>query len=144
MGEFPKGHQSSMTSVVIDTHVLICSVDDPEQLSLKAGDALKRSISTSSPIHVSVNSLVELAYLVEKSRIPEHTFTKAPKTIRSEKTNLQLSPIDEAVALRVRQIPRSIVPDMPDRIIAATALLLGLPLVTRDREIRGCGIATIW
>ena len=31
-------------------------------------------------------------------------------------------------------VPRDVVPDMPDRIIAATALYLGLPLVTRDSE----------
>ncbi|PJB74400.1 MAG: PIN domain nuclease, partial [Armatimonadetes bacterium CG_4_9_14_3_um_filter_58_7] len=35
-------------------------------------------------------------------------------------------------------------PDMPDRIIAATALHLGLSLVTRDSKIQGCGIPTIW
>ena len=39
---------------------------------------------------------------------------------------------------------RAQVPDMPDRIIAATALSLGLPLVTRDGRIRDSGIRTIW
>ena len=34
------------------------------------------------------------------------------------------------------QIPRDVVPDMPDRIIAATALSNSLPLVTRDLKIR--------
>jgi predicted nucleic acid-binding protein len=33
---------------------------------------------------------------------------------------------------------------MPDRIIAATALALGLPLVTRDRKIRAADLETIW
>jgi predicted nucleic acid-binding protein len=33
---------------------------------------------------------------------------------------------------------------MPDRIIAATALNLGLPLVTRDRRLQAAGIQTIW
>jgi PIN domain nuclease of toxin-antitoxin system len=33
---------------------------------------------------------------------------------------------------------------MPDRVIAATALFHGVPLVTRDAKIRSCGIATIW
>jgi predicted nucleic acid-binding protein len=33
---------------------------------------------------------------------------------------------------------------MPDRIIAATALHLGLPLVTRDLRIQASGIPTIW
>ena len=36
-------------------------------------------------------------------------------------------------------------PDMPDRIITATALAYHLPLVTRDSKIREAGIVrTIW
>jgi PIN domain nuclease of toxin-antitoxin system len=34
--------------------------------------------------------------------------------------------------------------DMPDRLIAATALHLDLPLVTRDRRLQGARIKTIW
>jgi predicted nucleic acid-binding protein len=38
-----------------------------------------------------------------------------------------------------------VVPDMPDRIIAATALSLSLPLVTRDAKIQAVTtIQTIW
>jgi len=36
------------------------------------------------------------------------------------------------------------VPDMPDRIIAATAIYLSLPLITKDDAIRSAGIITIW
>jgi len=48
------------------------------------------------------------------------------------------------VATALKDIPRNLVPDMPDRIIAATALHLGLPLVTRDRRLQAAGIDTIW
>jgi predicted nucleic acid-binding protein len=33
---------------------------------------------------------------------------------------------------------------MPDRIIAATALHLGLPLISRDRKIQLSSVPTIW
>ncbi len=33
---------------------------------------------------------------------------------------------------------------MPDRIIAATALLVNLPLVSRDRKIRASALRPIW
>jgi len=36
------------------------------------------------------------------------------------------------------------VPDLPDRIIAATALSHNLPLVTADHKIRASRIPTIW
>jgi len=45
----------------------------------------------------------------------------------------------------MQKIPRETVPKMCDRIIAATALYLGLPLVTKDHRIRNLDvIQTIW
>jgi len=53
--------------------------------------------------------------------------------------------VDRTISDALASIPRLIVPDMPDRIIAATALALGLPLVTRDREILGLtNVVTVW
>ena len=43
-----------------------------------------------------------------------------------------------------RSLTRITVPDMSDRIIAATALYLNLPLVTADHQIQASGIHTIW
>jgi predicted nucleic acid-binding protein len=48
------------------------------------------------------------------------------------------------VADALARIPRDQVPDLPDRVIAAAALALGLPLVTRDAKIRSSAIQTIW
>lgn len=43
------------------------------------------------------------------------------------------------------EIPRATVPDMPDRIIAATALHLDLPLITSDTDIRKLtNIEVVW
>jgi predicted nucleic acid-binding protein len=42
------------------------------------------------------------------------------------------------------QVQRDEVADMPDRIIAATALALGVPLFSRDRKIRESQVLTIW
>ena len=50
----------------------------------------------------------------------------------------------ESVALAVLQISRETVPDMPDRIITATALDLGLRLVTRDSKILKTWVETVW
>jgi len=44
----------------------------------------------------------------------------------------------------MRQVDRAQVPDLPDRIIAATALHLGLPLISRDRKIQLADVETIW
>jgi predicted nucleic acid-binding protein len=39
---------------------------------------------------------------------------------------------------------RSEIPDMPDRIIAATAIHLGVPVLSRDGRIRASSVRTIW
>ena len=47
--------------------------------------------------------------------------------------------------LSLVSIDRAIVPVMPDRIIAATAQSLALPLVTRDCRIQNLStLVTIW
>ncbi len=48
------------------------------------------------------------------------------------------------MALAVQQVSREQVPDLPDRIIAATALYLGVPLITRDRKIALSSVDTVW
>jgi predicted nucleic acid-binding protein len=41
-------------------------------------------------------------------------------------------------------VARGEVPDLPDHMIAATALYLGVPVVSRDRKIRYSAVTTIW
>ncbi len=53
--------------------------------------------------------------------------------------------LTEDIAQTLQQIPRSTVPDMPDRIIAANPLHLNLLIVTKDRKIQALqSIKTIW
>jgi predicted nucleic acid-binding protein len=56
----------------------------------------------------------------------------------------ELAPLDAGAAAAVEPIDRNLVPDMPDRIIAATALSLRTVLISRDRKIRSSQIHTIW
>jgi predicted nucleic acid-binding protein len=44
----------------------------------------------------------------------------------------------------MRQVRRADVPDMPDRIVAATAVYFGVPVISRDSRIRASNIQTVW
>ena len=44
----------------------------------------------------------------------------------------------------MRQVPRAAVPDMPDRIVAATAVYFGTSAISRDGRIRAANIQTVW
>ena len=90
-------------------------------------------------------SLVEITYLIEKNKFQPALLTRIISRLNNP--NAELKPIELTVEIAdsLSQISRQIVPDMPDRIIAATALYLNLPLVTKDHKIQKLqSIQTIW
>jgi PIN domain nuclease of toxin-antitoxin system len=131
-------------SAVLDTHTALWSVFDRKRISQAALQAIRRSVNAGKPLLVSAISLVETIYLVERGRIPREAFRRLDATLRDPASGLVVAPVDEDVAQAVFRIPRQTVPDMPDRIIAATALRHNLPLLTRDSRIQAAGIKTIW
>ncbi|HEX7359337.1 MAG TPA: PIN domain-containing protein [Bryobacteraceae bacterium] len=133
-----------MPGVVIDTHAAVWYLLNDPRLSWKAGSALDETTQSGHPILIPSIVLVELIYLAEKSRIPASTHTRLRAAIEDPDGPYQLAPLDQEVADAVPAIDRRVVPDLPDRVIAATALALKLPLVSRDRKICSSQIETIW
>jgi PIN domain nuclease of toxin-antitoxin system len=132
-------------AIVADTHAIVWYLVEPERLSQVALDALEGSIAAGEPIYISAISLIEICYLIEKRRIATDLLERILAVLNEPDPSLIVVPIDLAISIAIREIDRDTVPDMPDRIIAATALHLNLPLVTRDRKIRAEGaIVTIW
>lgn len=132
-----------MSSVVVDTHVAVWLRTETGKLSAAAANAL-RLADASGDIFVSIISLIELRYLVEKGKITPDALRAIEDASDDPATAFRLMPVDRAVSDAMAKIARSDIPDMPDRIIAATALHLGVPLVTRDGKIGASGITTIW
>ena len=133
-----------MSSVVADTHAALWYLIRDARLSATARDAMRASVRTGMPVFVSTISLVELTYLVEKGRLPADALQVLRNALADPEFGLTPVPLDLWVADTLREIPRDRVPDLPDRVIAATALSLHLPLVTREGRIRSAGIQTIW
>lgn len=131
-------------SAVLDTHSAIWYLRPSKELSSTALQAIRRAVSSGKPIYVSAISFVETIFLVEKGRLPLEALRRLEAGLKDSASGLIVAPVDAAVAEAVYRIPRAAVPDMPDRIIAATALHLGLPLITRDQRIQAAGIKTIW
>ena len=132
-----------MAAVVADTHTAVWYFLTDPRLSAGAKTALDTATAFGDPIFVSSISVVEVTYLVEKSRLPALALERLTAALNDPLSGFVVAGLDLAVAMAVRQIPRNVLPDLPDRVIAATALQLNLPLVTRDRRMRAASIETI-
>jgi predicted nucleic acid-binding protein len=125
---------------------MIWYVDAPHELSPAATAAMDAAANTGGDyIFISAITLVEMRYLVEKNRIKATVLTRVEQELDEPDPMIVATSIDRTISDALASIPRVVVPDMPDRIIAATALALGLPLVTRDTEIsRLSNVTAIW
>ena len=133
-----------MSAFVSDTHTLVWYLANPKLLSPAAMSAFRNAALAGDRVIVPSISIVEVVYLVERFKLPQSTLERLTAGLADPDSALMVFPLDQEVALTLSRVSRDVVPDMPDRIIAATALHLNLPLVTRDAQIRASGIQTIW
>jgi len=133
-----------MIRVVADTHAVLWYLYNDPRLSLPAGSLMDATVRSGDEIAISAISLIEIAYLVERSRIPQDAFERVISALNTPGLNFREIIINQQVADVLRQISRSQIPEMPDRIIAATAFMLSVPLISRDHKIQASSITTIW
>jgi|SRR5215472_11010601 len=131
-------------SALLDTHAAIWYFHRQKELSPAALQSIRRAVNAGKPIYISAISLIETIYLVERGRLPIEALRRLESAVTETSSGVLVQPVDESVAEAVHQIPRAAVPEMPDRIIAASALHLDIPLVTRDLRLQSSGIKTIW
>ena len=125
---------------LLDTHVLIWWLNDRTRLSRPQQEAIEAA-SPDAPVYVSDISLWEVAMLQGLGRIrlalPLREWLAkavAPPLVRRQG-------ISPAVAAEVAALPDSFHRDPADRILVATARVLGATLLTQDRRIVDASLA---
>jgi len=120
--------------IVLDTHAWVWFVSNPELLSRTAKEAVDASIEKKE-VFVSSISAWEVALLVGKGRL-KLTMDVIEWIGKSEKLPfLTFLPVDNAIAVRSVALPEPLHQDPADRIIIATAITIGAPVVTKDQKI---------
>jgi PIN domain nuclease of toxin-antitoxin system len=130
--------------IVLDTHVWVWYVDDPTQLSAPARTSIDQALREKAVLISSI-SVWEVALLVVSGRleltIDVHDWIAKCEALPS----FTFVPVDNAIFLKSVFLSAQLHNDPADRIIIATALMRGVPVVTKDRRIRKYAkVQSIW
>ncbi len=130
--------------IVLDTHAWIWFTSKPEALSKKAQKAVDAAVKEKNVL-VSSISVWEVALLVNKKRL-KLSMDVTDWIAKSENLPfIQFIPVSNSIAVKSVNLPQPLHPDPADRIIIATALSIGAPLVTKDKKISDYApVKTIW
>lgn len=129
--------------ILLDTHVVIWLALDPGRISKTARLSIEETRQHGEGLAISDITLLEIATSASKGRIK---LDASLETFLSEvEARFVVLPITGRLCARAAGLPASYPKDPADRVIAATALVEGVPLITADDEIRRSGaVRTIW
>lgn len=130
--------------LLLDTHVWLWWLLGQPKLAQRDREALDRLAAAGTPPGLSAISLWEAQMLVAKERLHvDEPFTHWLPTAAASDV-VMLLPLDVSTVLALDALPKGFQGDPADRIIVATAHAHGLPLATRDGNIRRARVVKLW
>ena len=130
--------------IVLDTHAWIWWVGRPELLSEKAMQRIDRAMEDAS-IYISSMSCWEVSLLVKKGRLDLTTNVEDWIAASEALPFFRFVPVDNRIASRSVHLNGALNEDPADRIIVATAVILGATLITKDQKLRRySGVESLW
>ena len=127
---------------VLDTHILLWWFNATSRLSAQQ-EAVLGSVAEEEPLWVSDITLWEVATLNSLGRIKLHLPLREWLEQATAPPLVQRMSITPAVAAEVAALPDSFHRDPADRIIVASARVLGATLLTQDERIIKSGLVPV-
>jgi PIN domain nuclease of toxin-antitoxin system len=125
--------------LLLDTHIWLWMTADPERIGPTTRAQLQ---DPTTPLLLSAASSWEVAikYALGKLRLPAPPAELIPR--HAARQGVTLLPVEHAHALRVATLPWHH-RDPFDRLLIAQSLILGVPIVTVDDQLRAYGATLI-
>jgi PIN domain nuclease of toxin-antitoxin system len=129
--------------ILMDTHIVLWLAFSSEKISRRALNAIEESRRKAEGLAISNITLLELATLAHKGRI--HLEISLESFLTEVESRFSVLPMDGRICARSQQLPASYPKDPADRVIGATSLVHGFPLITADEAIqRSKSLQIIW
>ena len=134
-----------MKDFVADTHAVIWYLAKDKRLSRKAHSAFLKARAGYGHVVIPSIVLVETIFLVQRRRADEEAVKIMLDLPEISTAGIYVYPLNKAVVQALSHFGPVAVPELTDRIIAATALHLNLPLLTADPAIQSSKLVeTVW
>jgi len=132
--------------ILLDTHALLWMTSAPNRLSRRAHAAIREAREEQghdAGIAVATITVWELAWLAHHCRIV--VVGSVESFVREAVARVILRPVTPEIATLAVGLPEQFPKDPADRLIAATAMVKGMALVTADTHIRRAKVVeTVW
>jgi len=132
-----------MKRYVTDTQCLLWYLTNDRRLPRVAQRVFQTVDRGYAQVLVPSIVLIEAIFLAQRRRMAETTLSELMLLSEDPGASLCVVPLDMAVVRAAKDFGPAAVPELPDRIIAATARALGVPLLTTDPAIAASGLVEV-
>ena len=132
-----------MKRYVADTQCLLWHMTLDRHLPRTVRSIFEAAEAGQAQVLVPSICLIEALFLLQRQRIPQPVVDKLLLLPEHARASIRVVPLDMDVVQTVADFGPAAVPELADRVIAATARALNLPLLTVDHAIAQSGLVEV-